>query len=235
MPASPKDCKVFFVTEPSDYYFSVDTNIASIYRQNVAAMLISDHVNLPTINGFSSFLPPDWDFSEAPHDNYLGRVRRYVQIHHIKDICEYNIKNYSWKTDPFDNWTEYGALSPAGFNVKLEPKINEITLAPGKRSAVIIQVSNISDARWSSVNLNPLVLSYHIKTADGKSMVEFDGARTVLPGDIMPGQKIALSAIVIAPQIRGKYLLEFDLVQEGVAWFSSKGSRTATVRLNVDE
>jgi putative flippase GtrA len=101
MPVVPKACKVFFVMEHSGYS-SGDKNIDSLYRQNVAAMLISDHVNLPTINGYASFLPPDWDFSEVPHDNYLTRVHKYVQTHHIENICEYSIKNHTWETDPFN-------------------------------------------------------------------------------------------------------------------------------------
>jgi putative flippase GtrA len=100
-PASPKACKAFFVTDHGDYYYGGDNNTASLYSQNVAAMLISDHVNLPTVNGLASFMPPDWDFSEAPHDNYLTRVYLYAQAHDIKNLCEYSVKNFSWKTNPF--------------------------------------------------------------------------------------------------------------------------------------
>ena len=100
MPISPVNCKLFFVTEPSGYSSGDKINDSS-YRQNVSAMLISDHANLPTINGMGSFIPADWVFSEEPHDSYLARVRGYVQVHDIKNICEYNIKNYTWKTNPF--------------------------------------------------------------------------------------------------------------------------------------
>jgi len=102
MPANPKPCKSFFVIEPTGYS-SGDKNIDDSYRLNVEAMLISDHVNLPTINGTASFYPPDWNFSEVPHDNYLARVRQYAKTHDIENICEYSIKNYSWKTNPFND------------------------------------------------------------------------------------------------------------------------------------
>ncbi|MDD5319235.1 MAG: GtrA family protein [Methylococcales bacterium] len=100
IPASPKACKAFFVLEPAGYS-SGDKYFDDSYRLNIEAMLISDHVNLPTINGTASFYPPDWNFSEVPKDNYLARVSSYSQIHHIENICEYNIKNYSWKINPF--------------------------------------------------------------------------------------------------------------------------------------
>ena len=100
MPASPKTCQAFFVTEPSGYAIG-DKNTDARYRQNVEAMLIADHINLPTINGLSSFSPPDWDFSEEPQATYMDRVYHYVQAHHIDNICQYTIKNYTWETDPF--------------------------------------------------------------------------------------------------------------------------------------
>jgi putative flippase GtrA len=100
MQASPNACKSFFVMDPTGYS-SGDKNIDASYRLNVAAMLISDHVNLPTINGTASFYPPGWDFSEVPYDNYLARVHQYTQTYHINNICEYSIKNYSWETNPF--------------------------------------------------------------------------------------------------------------------------------------
>jgi hypothetical protein len=37
----------------------------------------------------------------------------------------------------------------------------------------------------------------------------------------------------LAPPEPGDYLLEFDLVSEGVGWFEMNGSATATVALSV--
>jgi hypothetical protein len=37
----------------------------------------------------------------------------------------------------------------------------------------------------------------------------------------------------LAPPGQGEYVLEFDLVSEGVAWFEMNGSPTATVALTV--
>ncbi|MGR8981491.1 MAG: GtrA family protein [Gammaproteobacteria bacterium] len=103
LPPSPKDCKSFFMTMP-DGIFSGDKSIDSQnflnMLININSMLIADHINLPTINGHASFLPPGWDFS-APRENYLVRVHQYTKTHNIENICEYNMKNNSWKINPF--------------------------------------------------------------------------------------------------------------------------------------
>lgn len=127
-------------------------------------------------------------------------------------------------------------LPVSGFKVRLEPKVKEISASPGKRSYLPIVVTNIGDSRWSSTSkdggwgLNTVALSYHVRALDGK-LLEFEGLRTLIPGNIMPGQQVQLSGDFIAPIKPGKYLLEFDMVQEGVSWFSAKGGATATISL----
>jgi hypothetical protein len=68
-------------------------------------------------------------------------------------------------------------------------------------------------------------LSYHWTTEGGQTVV-WDGARTKLPGDVAPGQSVQVQANVTFPTAAGRYFIKWDLVQEGVAWFSSKGVPT---------
>ncbi len=48
-----------------------------------------------------------------------------------------------------------------------------------------------------------------------------------------PGERIDLILEVRAPTIEGDYILELDLVQEGVAWFKDHGSKTACVKATI--
>jgi hypothetical protein len=54
-----------------------------------------------------------------------------------------------------------------------------------------------------------------------------------LPINLGPGQETALSLAVGAPVEPGDYLLEIDLLQEGVSWFALKGSRPWQGRVTV--
>jgi hypothetical protein len=92
-------------------------------------------------------------------------------------------------------------------------------LRAGQRAKVRVEVRNGADLTW----LPTFRLSYHWRLVDG-SMVVFDGLRTELPRPLPPGETAMVSVLVQAPDRAGRYEVEFDVVEEGVAWFSTAGS-----------
>ena len=62
-------------------------------------------------------------------------------------------------------------------------------------------------------------LAYHWYDTAGERVI-WDGLRTPLPRDVRAGETITLDALVIAPPKAGDYVFEWDLVDEGVEWFS---------------
>lgn len=65
-------------------------------------------------------------------------------------------------------------------------------------------------------------------------MVTNDDERSPLLADLRPGEEVELLLKVNAPAEPGDYLLEIDMVQEGVSWFGSKGSSTVKLRVKVE-
>jgi hypothetical protein len=57
-------------------------------------------------------------------------------------------------------------------------------------------------------------------------MIILDGIRTPLPYDLDAGSDAKIVAKIQTPEIPGKYILELDMVQEGVAWFGQRNNRT---------
>ena len=49
-----------------------------------------------------------------------------------------------------------------------------------------------------------------------------------------PGDETELRLVVNAPRQAGDYLLEIDMLQEGVSWFGPKGSKTLRVPVKVE-
>jgi hypothetical protein len=94
----------------------------------------------------------------------------------------------------------------------------------GSRTTVPITLGNTSNFAWPSAGPNPVTLSYHWINSAGKTVV-WDGLRTKLPADVPAGQLTQLQADLAFPSAAGTYLLRWDLVQEGVSWFSGKGVR----------
>ncbi len=65
-------------------------------------------------------------------------------------------------------------------------------------------------------------------------LVEYDGLRTPFPRPLEPGGTLELAVRLAAPAVAGRYLLELDLVEEGVTWFSAAGAATVRIPFIVD-
>jgi hypothetical protein len=101
-----------------------------------------------------------------------------------------------------------------------------------------VRVRNVSNAIWPVIGqpngIYKINLAYRWLDKNGKMLIP-DGLRTPLSQDLEPNKEITLNAVVRSPDKRGKYILQFDMVQEGVAWFGDKkGSKTARVDVKVE-
>jgi hypothetical protein len=117
----PTECKSFFVFNSTP---APSNQLDRLYRQNIQAMLLADYFNLPTLNGFSTFNPPDWIFEENSH--YLYRVKAYLKKHNIINSCLYNIKNNEWIMQDNINYADdfpfYNIGNTLSFSQKNTPK-----------------------------------------------------------------------------------------------------------------
>jgi hypothetical protein len=92
---APSSCESFFVSNP----IGGDKGSFDLtYRQNTQAMMIADHLNLPTINGLGTFNPRDWHFNES--STYFDHVKNYIKKHNLKNICMYDIGATTWYEPP---------------------------------------------------------------------------------------------------------------------------------------
>jgi predicted O-methyltransferase YrrM len=97
-----------------------------------------------------------------------------------------------------------------------------------------VTARNIGRAVWlaSSSPIGPVRLGTHLLDAEG-NWLNPDYSRNNLPsGSVSPGESVELDAHVAAPP-PGRYIIEFDMVSEGVAWFSRNGSNTVRVEIEV--
>jgi SAM-dependent methyltransferase len=94
-------------------------------------------------------------------------------------------------------------------------------------------VQNVGTAMWlpGSTPIGGVNLGVHLRSRDGGPL-KVDFARLVLANETPPGGTERID-FALEPPPRGDYLLEFDLVSEGVAWFEINGSATATVIMTV--
>lgn len=119
-------------------------------------------------------------------------------------------------------------LPPAAFNAEINCRNERLRLPANARAPISVAVENLSPHPWKHNQPFAIKLGNHWLAADGSLLTRDDG-RTLLPDDVPPQGQIDLILEVTTPSTEGKYLLELDLVQEGVAWFGDKGSKTTRV------
>jgi len=124
---------------------------------------------------------------------------------------------------PDDTPTGVSIDFKAAYNVPVGGVLTAPSFTAGQTVTVPVIVTNTGQGTFPTTSSYPVNLGYHWYDTVGRAVV-WDGARTKLPGDLASGQSVSLSAQVAAPSAPGTYSLRFDLVQEGVAWFSLKGA-----------
>ncbi|MDQ1729759.1 MAG: hypothetical protein QOD33_1884 [Pyrinomonadaceae bacterium] len=71
--------------------------------------------------------------------------------------------------------------------------------------------------------------------ADGVGVVNEQDSRSALPHDLQPGEEADLMLSITAPPVAGDYVLEIDMVHEGVTWFYQRGSPTLRWPVRVEQ
>lgn len=111
------------------------------------------------------------------------------------------------------------------------------TLRIGQTATVRVEIRNASDVPWPRRGSHDGPYEVHLGSrwlaGNGRDVVADDG-RAVLPYDLHPGDEAELQLTITAPGQPGEYVLEIDLVQEGVAWFGERGSPPVRVRVRVE-
>src|SRR3712207_141817 len=131
------------------------------------------------------------------------------------------------------------ALPDNGFKAQITLPGAPAKLRAGQQERVQVRVKNASEVFWwarggeqneRADNKFYLAAGNRWFRSDGTTLVtDMDGRHGLLK-DLKPGEETEVPLLVTAPKEPGEYVLEVDLVQEQVGWFSGKGSQTARAR-----
>ena len=119
-------------------------------------------------------------------------------------------------------------VSP-GVGIVLKP------LSPGQPVDITLGVHNAGDTRWIAgpAGVKGNVCVGVVVCSEAGDVLVRDHERFELPKDMNPGERSDVSFTCHAPQEPGKYLLRFDLVDEGISWFEWLGIRTVDLPIEV--
>lgn len=119
------------------------------------------------------------------------------------------------------------------FRAAIQAARAELIASAGDVFTTTVTVTNTGVRAWPAGGIRPVNVSYHWIQPDSRRVLIVDGERTPLPRDLAPGESAAVSALVKVPPITGTLLLQWDLVQEDVTWFSERGSAVSGVTVQV--
>jgi tRNA (mo5U34)-methyltransferase len=113
-------------------------------------------------------------------------------------------------------------------------------LAAAKSAASVryrVAVENIGAAVWhtrgeAGTGRGAVRLGSHLLRAD-ETEVAWDFAFAALPHDVAPGERTELALDIEVPGQPGEYVVELDLVLEGIGWFEEGGGSTLRLPLTV--
>ncbi len=105
-------------------------------------------------------------------------------------------------------------------------------LDPGQEYEVEVRVKNTSMSFWESEGSWRINLGTHWINRDTGEVIQWDGNRGLLDGDTSDGQEAIVKITIKAPDEPGRYILQYDMVHEGVTWFSEQG--VIPLEINID-
>jgi Methyltransferase domain len=98
-----------------------------------------------------------------------------------------------------------------------------------------LRVTNIGDTRWlagEGAASGWTRLGAHLyRAGPPRELIDFDWYRIDLPCDVGPGDQVTLDITLPPFPAPGDYLVVFDLVIEGLAWFGDRGSAPTVLPL----
>lgn len=96
------------------------------------------------------------------------------------------------------------------------------TLLAGEALLLAIELRNTGVSPWLASGPYPARLGYRWHPLGGGPELGA-GGRALLPGPVPPGMSARVELRVEAPPAPGRYRLEIELVEEGLAWLSQRG------------
>lgn len=213
---------------------------------HLVAMMAAQSIDIATVNGYSATVPYNYFFSLNYNQDWA--LCQWMAFSKAKYEQEHASAPSESVEHLFDDLVVIGptrnvacdhpasvashALPDNGFNAEIVPASRAIRLKPNATIKLPVRVTNRSDVIWPSLanydGQNKIALTYRWLMPNQRRATEYFFSFP-LHYDLLPGEAVTLDAEIKALKEPGNYIIEFDMIQETVATFGSKGSNTALI------
>jgi hypothetical protein len=103
----------------------------------------------------------------------------------------------------------------------------------GEKLDIRFKVKNLGSVTWPAVGTKDFRYQINMGNHWILDGVASEDSRAVMSGDLPPGAETDITLAVKAPAVPGDYILEIDMVHEGVTWFKERGAEPLALRVRV--
>jgi len=119
---------------------------------------------------------------------------------------------------------------PTAFSYEIVEHVTPEDMARDSLVTVMVKVKNTSSRPWPKKG--PIKLGFYWLDMHGERVEKLEG-RIPVWKDTSPGAATYFRCRVKAPGLPGSYRLMWDMIEEKVAWFGSKGAKPVRVAVTV--
>ncbi|MGN6464208.1 MAG: AMP-binding protein, partial [Rhizobiaceae bacterium] len=150
-------------------------------------------------------------------DTSYAKIMLAPAMEHLANGLEAAI---GWAGSRTSNLDEAPAPGPLAIHQRrVSSPLKTLELRPRERLSLPVKLKNTSPIAWEAFDQSGLALGNHWLLRDG-SMLTWSDGRAPLKRRLKPGERAYMTLDIVAPHEPGDYLLEVDLVEEGIRWFA---------------
>lgn len=101
-------------------------------------------------------------------------------------------------------------------------------VAPGQNFSASVTLQNTGSDTWVPAALPSSPSGYKLGSYPHDN-VAWGESRAMLPASVLPGGQVAVAIQAVAPATPGTYQFQWQMIQEGVAWFGSIATASIVV------
>lgn len=135
--------------------------------------------------------------------------------------------------EQFENAWRKGAFAASDYREQIIASNPPSVMRAGEKLDVHLKLKNLGSENWPAVGEKDFKYQIDMGNRWIRENENKEDNRAVLKGDLPPGGETELTLTITAPPVPGDYVLEFDMVHEGVTWFKQRGARPLSIKVTV--